>query len=125
MTLPFLLRLFAGVSFSGWSSHKFCLTKSLAPCLKWNVKTFVGSCFLCGCEVCPLISIPICCLKSMLFNPISMFKKKKQKENTGAFLAQRDSNRKTCLNFLIKASEPLRFIHCLCRSSGGHKIQGQ
>ena len=58
------------------------------------MQRLLWSCVLCGCEVCPLISIHICYLKSMLFNPISLLKK----ENTEVFLAQRESNRKTCLN---------------------------
>lgn len=83
--------------FSEQSSHRLRLTKLLTPDFRWNVKTFVQSCFLCGCEVCPLISIPIGCLQSMLFNLIFILKKKTQE-----YFLHRGSDRKTCLDFLIK-----------------------
>ena len=85
--------------FSEQSSHKLRLTKLLTPDFRWNVKTFVQSCFLCGCEVCPLISIPIGCLQSMLFNLIFILKKKKK---TQEYFLHGVSDRKTCLDFLIK-----------------------
>ena len=46
MTLSFFAKLVCWCSiFSEQSSHKLCLTKSLTPYFRWNVKTFVPSCF--------------------------------------------------------------------------------
>lgn len=77
---------------------------------------------LCGCEVCPLISIPIC-LQSMLFNPISILKKKKK---TQEYFLHKEWQ-KSMFEFLNQnyMNHLGLAIHHLCRGSNGHKTPGQ